>query len=284
MTIWEGKERLKEAINVLYDDRESNNIAVLTIEWISGKNKVEQLLQKESTLTDQQILLLKNALSRLSSGEPIQYIIGETWFMGLNFMVTKDVLIPRPETEELVDWVIQSTLPFQHKKINVLDIGSGSGCIPISLKKKVPFLQIQSIDISSSALAIANLNAEKIGVSIDFKEIDFLDTSTWSNIPPVDLIISNPPYIKEFEKKSMHQNVLEFEPHIALFVPDNDALLFYKAIYNFSKTHLLTNGSIYLEINETLGKEVVDLFSDAGTLVEIRKDMQGKDRMIKIQK
>ncbi len=284
MTIWEGKERLKKAINALYNDRESNNIAVLTIEWISGKNKVEQHLQKELTLTDQQIVLLKNAMAKLSSGEPIQYIIGEAWFMGLSFIVTKDVLIPRPETEELVEWILQSTLPFQNKKINVLDIGTGSGCIPISLKKKAPFLQIQSIDISSSALAIANLNAEKQNTLIDFKNIDFLDDSTWSNISPTDIITSNPPYIKESEKKLMHQNVLEFEPHTALFVPDNDALVFYKAIYNFSKTHLLPNGSIYLEINEVFGKEVVDLFSEAGTLVELRKDMQGKDRMIKVQR
>jgi len=284
MTILEGKERLKEAIVLLYDDRESNNIVVLMMEWITGKNKTDQHLQKESTLTDEQILLLNSAITRLSSGEPIQYIIGEAWFMSFSFMVTKDVLIPRPETEELVDWIIQSTLPFQNKKITILDIGTGSGCIPISLKKKAPFLQIQSIDISANALAVAKLNAENLKTSIDFKEINFLDYSSWSSLPPIDIIISNPPYIKESEKILMHQNVVAFEPHTALFVPNNDALIFYKAIYNFSKTHLLPFGSIFLEINEALGQEVVDLFSEAGTSVELRKDMQGKDRMIKVQK
>lgn len=284
MTILEGKERLKEATLALYDERESNNIALLMMECITRKNKTEQHLQKESTLTDQQILVLNKAFTRLSSGEPIQYITGEAWFMGFNFRVTKDVLIPRPETEELVDWIIQSTMPFQNKKISVLDIGTGSGCIPISLKKKAPFLQIQSIDVSSSALAVAKLNAEKLNTSIDFKEIDFLDDSTWSNISPLDIIISNPPYVKESEKILMHQNVLAFEPHTALFVPNNDALIFYKAINNFSKTHLLPFGSIFLEINESLGDEVFELFSEEGTSVELRKDMQGKDRMIKVQK
>ncbi len=284
MTILEGKESIKESINILYDERESNNITVLLMEWITGKNKIDQHLQKESILTDHQKLLLENALTRLSSGEPIQYIIEEAWFMGLNFRVTKDVLIPRPETEELVDWIIQTTLPFQNKKISVLDIGTGSGCIPISLKKKAPFLQIHSIDISSNALAIANQNAQKQNTSIDFKEIDFLDDATWRSMPSINIIISNPPYIKESEKNFMHQNVLAFEPHNALFVPNNDALIFYKAIYNFSKTHLLPYGSIFLEINELFGLEVVDLFSEAGISVELRKDMQGKDRMIKVKK
>ncbi len=284
MTILEGKERLKVATLGLYDERESNNIAVLLIEWITGKNKTEQHLQKESTLTDQQILLLNDALIRLSSGEPIQYVIGEAWFMGFSFNVKKDVLIPRPETEELVDWVIKSILPFEDKKISVLDIGTGSGCIPISLKKKAPFLQIQAIDISANALTVAGLNADKLNTSIDLNEINFLDDSTWSNINPIDIIISNPPYIKESEKMIMHQNVFAFEPHNALFVPNNDPLIFYKAIYNFSKTHLLPFGSIFLEINEALGQEVVELFSEEGTSVELRKDMQGKDRMIKVQK
>ncbi len=284
MTILEGKESIKESIITLYGERESNNITVLLMEWITGKNKIDQHLQKESILTDHQKLLLENALTRLSSGEPIQYIIEEAWFMGLNFRVTKDVLIPRPETEELVDWIIQTTLPFQNKKISVLDIGTGSGCIPISLKKKVPFLQIHSIDISSNALVIANQNAQKQNTSIDFKEIDFLDDATWGSMPSINIIISNPPYIKESEKKFMHQNIVAFEPHNALFVPNNDALIFYKAIYNFSKTHLLPYGSIFLEINEVFGLEVVDLFSEAGISVELRKDMQGKDRMIKVKK
>lgn len=284
MTIWEGKQRLKKAIALLYDERESNNISILSMEWIIGKNKVEQHLHKNLALTDQQILQFKNLLVRLSSGEPIQYIIGEVWFMGLNFIVTKDVLIPRPETEELVDWIIQSTKPINTKNLNVLDIGTGSGCIPISLKKKLPFLQIQSIDISSNALKIANLNAEKQNASIEFKQIDFLDQSTWIEIQSFDIIISNPPYIRIAEKDKMHQNVIEFEPHTALFVPNNDALIFYKAIHEFSKKHLLPFGSIFVEINEALGQEVVNLFSETGALVELRKDMQGKDRMIKVQK
>ena len=200
------------------------------------------------------------------------------------FYVNEHTLIPRPETEELVDWIIQSTLLFKNKKIRVLDIGTGSGCIPIYLKTKVPFLQIQSIDISAKALAVAKLNAEKLNTSIDFKEIDFLDEPTWSNISQVDIIISNPPYIKESDKEFMHKNVVAFEPHAALFVPNNDVLIFYKAINKFSKTHLKPYGSIFMEINEALGKEVVDLFTEAGASVELKKDMLGKDRMIKVQK
>lgn len=284
MTISEAKQSIVESIELLYEKRESGNIASIVMEWITKMNKTDMLLNKTVLLVPDQIKKINDFTNRLKLGEPMQYILGEAWFMGNRFKVSKDTLIPRPETEELVAWVLEDLKQIDFSQISLIDIGTGSGCIPISIKAKNPPVNIVAVDISNKAIKIAEENAAKLNCSIQFKVLDFLDESTWTKLEPVHIIVSNPPYIKELEKSAMHQNVVNFEPHQALFVPDNDALIFYRKILQFSKSHLLPGGSIYLEINESLGNEVVSLFSSSYELVELKKDIFEKDRMVKIQK
>lgn len=284
MTIQEGKQLIITSIASLYDERESGNIASLLMEWITGFNKVDQLLNKQSSLNEDEYNSLQKSLLKLSTGEPIQYIMGEAWFMGMPFKVTPDTLIPRPETEELVDWILQDLSLHAPTPLLVLEIGTGTGCIPISLKKKAPYLLIESIDINKGAVHTATENANLLETPIEITQMDFLDESNWEKFRPFHIIVSNPPYIKESEKSNMHPNVLEFEPAQALFVPDNDAVIFYRKIKLFSEQLLLPKGIIYFEINEQLAKDVQGLFEAENYLVELRKDLQGKERMIKVSK
>jgi release factor glutamine methyltransferase len=284
MTILEGKQFIIDSILDLYDQRESTNIASYIIEWITGMNKTDQAINKTTVLLPNQIGKIHSFSNRLKLGEPMQYIVEEAWFLGNRFKVSKDTLIPRPETEELVVWILEDLKQHTNNQIRLIDIGTGSGCIPISIKAKAPSLNIVAIDISRSAIEIASENAIQLNCSIEFKVFDFLDESTWAKLKPVHIIVSNPPYIKEIEKKSMHQNVLNYEPHQALFVPNNNALIFYQKILQFSLTHLLPGGSIYVEINESLGEEVVSLFSNSYELIELKKDFFGKERMVRIKR
>ncbi|MEI6264447.1 MAG: peptide chain release factor N(5)-glutamine methyltransferase [Sphingobacteriia bacterium] len=284
MTISEAKQSIINSILLHYDKREASNIASMLMEWITKMNKTDLLLNKNVLLLPDQINNINDFSKRLIIGEPIQYIIGEAWFMSNRYKVSKDTLIPRPETEELVAWVLEELQQHNLNHIHLIDIGTGSGCIPISIKVKAPSVNMVAIDISNHTIAIAEENAKQLNCSIQFKVLDFLDESTWSNLEPAHIIVSNPPYIKESEKSAMHQNVVDFEPHNALFVPNDDALIFYRAILRFSQSHLLPGGSIYLEINEALGKEVVALFSSSYPSVELKKDIFGKDRMVKIKK
>jgi len=218
-------------------------------------------------------------VSLLKLQKPIQYILGEADFFGLKFRVTPDVLIPRQETEELVDWIIKSTgnLP-----CTILDIGTGSGCIAISLAANLPNSKVSALDISLSALEVAKWNANTNKVSIAFNAVDFLDSNSVIPNKPFDIIVSNPPYVREMEKEQMKANVLDHEPHIALFVSNDDPLIFYRTIAERSKELLKPAGSVFCEINEALGYEVTKLFIRNGFKeVEIRKDLNGKDRMLK---
>jgi release factor glutamine methyltransferase len=200
----------------------------------------------------------------------------------MKFFVNENVLIPRPETEELVYWVGEESKKLTIKSQKLLEIGTGSGCISIVLKKELPGLLITSIDVSSGALEVAKKNAVTQEAEINFLVIDFLDEENWKRLPVFDIIVSNPPYIKQSEQSAMSSHVTGFEPSIALFVPDEDALLFYRNIASFAKTHLAQQGLVFLEINEALGKEVVELYEKEGYAVELKKDMQGKDRMLKV--
>ena len=214
----------------------------------------------------------------LSAGKPVQYVLGEAWFAGLRFIVNEHTLIPRPETEELIEWIkeIASSSP-----ISILDIGTGSGCIPITLKKMFPDWHICAIDLSEEALSVARENARQQGVAIDFMQMDFLNEENWKKLPTFDIIVSNPPYIKVSESMSMAKHVLDHEPHLALFVPDEDALIFYKKIATFGSSHLHNPGLVFLEINQLLGDAVADTFSAEQYSAEVRKDVHGNDRMVK---
>lgn len=282
MTTREAQQKAQLQLKILYDEREAINITEWVMEHITGKKRIDRLLDKQAMLTTSQELQLDMFLQELATHKPIQYVLGEAWFAGMKFFVNEHVLIPRPETEELVSWIVLESQKLKVKSQKLLDIGTGSGCIPVSLKKLWPEISVSSVDVSKEALEVAQKNADTLQAEINLLHFDFLNELSWDQLPVVDIIVSNPPYIKQSEHSNMSKNVLDFEPSIALFVPDEDALLFYRKIALFSKTHLSKYGSIFLEINEALGKEVVVLYESFGYKVELRKDMQGKDRMAKV--
>ncbi|MCW3118191.1 MAG: Release factor glutamine methyltransferase [Chitinophagaceae bacterium] len=282
MTIQEARKLLTGNLAGIYDSGEAENISDWVIEHVTGFDKKSCMADPNTVLSTPQVEQLQKATARLITQEPVQYVLNESWFCGFKFYVDNNVLIPRPETEELVEWII-SNLKFPLQKFNILDIGTGSGCIAISLKRKIRKAGVWGCDISDAALNIARLNAETLGAEINFLHIDFLNTSERNSLPAFDIIVSNPPYVPQKDKKQMHSNVLDYEPHTALFVPDNDPLIFYKAIADFGKTHLAATGSIFLEIHEDFGQDVKSLFLSKGYLTaEIKKDMQERERMMRI--
>lgn len=280
MKLQEANSQLIGQLSGVYENSEAENISDWVLEHITGKKRADRIINKEKTLTPQQALQLKQYLDRLLQHEPVQYVLNEAWFCGLKFYVDKNVLIPRPETEELVEWII-SDCKFPIHTLSILDIGSGSGCIPIALKKRLGKADVWSCDISPDSLKVANQNAVTLGINVNFIEFNFLNETEREKLPSFDIIVSNPPYIPQKDKENMNRNVTDHEPAIALFVPDNDALIFYKAIAAFGKNNLTGNGAIYMEINERLGEETAAMFQLNGYKTVIKKDMQGKERMIK---
>lgn len=268
-------------LTTIYDNDELKNVIDLVLEHITKMPRMEQVKSKLAYLTCTQLESIDAITERLKRNEPVQYVLGEVWFAGRKFKVNKNVLIPRPETEELVNWVLKESQKPKVKSQNILDVGTGSGCIPITIKKKLPLARITAIDVCSEALFTATENAIEHDVEVDFILLDFLDEEKWAALGQFDSIVSNPPYVKQSEKDTMHVRVKEFEPDLALFVPDNDPLLFYRKLSDFSLKHLKPGGSLFVEINEALGDTVVDLFMSAGFKnIELKKDMQGKDRMV----
>jgi release factor glutamine methyltransferase len=289
MTIQSAQQRVFVQLKGLYDEREAANITDWVMETLTGRKRIDRLLAKELVLSADVVARLDLILLELATHRPVQYVLGEAWFAGMQFYVNEHTLIPRPETEELVDWIsneyprLTGGQGISNREYRMLiDIGTGSGCIPIAIKKKLSGLAVTSIDVSKEALAVAKQNAEALQADINLLNIDFLDEAAWDQLPVFDIIASNPPYIKRSERKQMSRNVVDFEPAIALFVPDEDALLFYRKIAAFAKTHLSEGGSIFLEINEALGKEVVELYRIEGYEVALRKDLQGKDRLLHV--
>lgn len=278
MLIQEFKRHFFQELSGLYPETEIQSFFNILVEFKLHLSRIELALQHNFELNDDDFLFLQNVLSELKYQIPIQYIIGETEFYGLPFKVDKNVLIPRPETEELVDWIIQNHKN-QHN-IKILDIGSGSGCIAISLAKNLPKAKVSAIDISAEALNVAKNNAALNQVNVNFINSDIL---TIAKLPDVfDIIVSNPPYVRELEKDQMQQNVLANEPHIALFVKNENPLLFYDKIAELAKNHLTENGVLYFEINQYLGNETVELLKTKGFKnIEVKKDIYGVDRMVK---
>lgn len=280
MTVQEATYFILKQLRINYEEGEASQITDWVMEKITGSIKTERMLYKNSALTNDEEMQLRNFSERLMQHEPVQYVLNESWFCGLKFYVNKNVLIPRPETEELVEWVLSDNKN-SDTKLKILDVGCGSGCIPISIKSKLQKTEVWSCDISAEALAVAKRNAKILDAEINFLQLDFLDEEQWKQLPSFDIIVSNPPYVPENDKKKMQPNVLQYEPATALFVPDNDALVFYKAIAAFGKTHLNKSGSIYTEIHESLGEATMNIFQSAGFVSELKKDMQQKDRMVK---
>lgn len=262
----------------LYDNREAEQITHMVLEHITGMTRTERAINKLQELSSEQVDKVTFYGNELASGKPVQYVLGEAWFAGLRFLVNKHTLIPRPETEELVD-LMKRVVYF--KPISLLDIGTGSGCIPIALKKKFPLWNIQSVDLSAGALEVAKENAKLHEVEIDFVQMDFLNEHNWSSLGKFDVIVSNPPYIKISESSTMAKHVLDYEPHMALFVPDDDPVIFYKKIAAFGATHLNERGFIFLEINQSLGNAVSDAFMETHHYsTSVMQDLHGNDRMM----
>jgi release factor glutamine methyltransferase len=289
ITIKDVFEDYKQLNNV-YEKQEIAAITLLVISEITGLSKASIKAFPEKALSDKQAETLKNILIRLRTGEPVQYILGITEFYGLPFKVNPSVLIPRPETEELVEWILSSAAESQKLKVesteqfagDILDIGTGSGCIAISIKKNLPAVQVSAIDISEGALQTAKENAVLNEVDVKFINADILNIKSEIEVPKFKIIVSNPPYVTLEDKKQMHSNVTNFEPHSALFVPEHDPLLFYRTIADFALLNLQPNGLLFFEINESYGNETVDLLKEKGfTDIEKRNDMNKRVRMIK---
>lgn len=269
--IWTDK------LSALYSEREVRNILLLVLEDIFGFTRSELLVSKEIALSDAQLKDLDQISSRLQTGEPVQYVIGFTYFDDLKIGVAPGVLIPRPETEELVSWIHESIQ--SNRKLKIEDWCTGSGCIALALKNRMPDVDVTGMDVSPEALEIARSNAKDLHLDVSFELHDALNIEKAGK---VDVIVSNPPYIPWLEKAQMHQNVTGFEPDLALFVPDEDPLLFYRAIAEYASRNLEENGFLFFELHESFGEETKTMVEQLGfSSVEIRKDLQGKDRMLK---
>ncbi len=280
MTLIEARQQLLLCLFENYNSSEAEAIADMALESLTGLPRIERLMNKQMPISATQQSRLDEIIQQLGQHKPIQYIINETWFYGLKFTVNEAVLIPRPETEELVEWILKDVET--HLPSSIIDIGTGSGCIAITLKNKLPAVSISAVDIAAASLAVAKENEALNDVKIDWQQMNFLNESEWGRLGIFDVIVSNPPYVKQSEAETMLPHVLQYEPHVALFVPDNDALIFYKALAQFSKQHLAPNGALYVEINEALATEVEVLFKSNGfSTVKIKKDIQEKWRMVK---
>ncbi len=283
MTLKDFKNQFSLLLIEVYPQTEIDSFFFILLEEFLNFKRIDFILKPDFIIPLNLFIVLKKITKQLQQEKPIQYILGKTEFYGLPFLVDKNTLIPRPETEELVEWII---LEIKDKKASILDIGTGTGCISISLAKNLCNTHIYAIDISIKALKIAKKNALLNNVNISFFERDILtiDSLNFSNNPTIkfDIIVSNPPYIRELEKLEMNNNVLKNEPHLALFVSNDNPLIFYQKIADLAKNNLAKNGWLFFEINQYFGKETVKMLAEKGFInIELKKDIFGNDRMIK---
>jgi release factor glutamine methyltransferase len=263
----------------IYPKSEINYLIRIILHEVCGLSTTDIALRKFNDLSDTQLANIIEITSRLRNHEPIQYILGKAEFYDILLHVNPSVLIPRPETEELIDWILSEKKSFRH----ILDIGTGSGCIAIALAKNISKSEIDAWDISPEALEMAKANAKNNNVRINFSRVDVLHDEI--EYKTYDLIVSNPPYVAESEKQAMDSNVLDFEPHLALFVPDSDPLLFYRKIADIAIKLLISGGELFFEINRAKGSDIVSLLTQKGFAdVQLRKDLSGNERMIKAVK
>lgn len=283
MTISEFRSALKDTLQDFYSNSELDQLAKSLLMSRMNLNSTAYLLASEAEVSDEVLEQLRSDVQRLSMHEPLQYVLGNTSFYGLEIQCNPAALIPRPETEELVDWVLSEV---QLPSCALIDLGTGTGCIPLAIKAKRPSWQVSAIDVSQDALALARTNALSLVLDVHFEGADLLkDFSDLAIKDNFNVVISNPPYIPNADAMSMLPNVLNHEPHLALFVPDSDPLLFYRRIVAFSEQYLEKEGYVFVEIHEDLSEETIQLFHQAGFAnIELRKDLQGKPRMIKAQR
>jgi release factor glutamine methyltransferase len=278
--IKEYRTQFIQSLTSLYGEDEAESFFYLIVEEKQKLKRVDLALQPDLMFSEDEILVWNTILESLKLEIPIQYLLGKTSFYGLDFEVNSDVLIPRPETEELVDWIVQQSKVGNRKsKVKILDIGTGSGCIAISLAKNIPNAQVFALDVSEKALATAKKNAIMNEVNVMFLHQSILETEDLEQ--EFDIIVSNPPYVRNLEKEEIKKNVLEYEPHLALFVEDNDALIFYRKIAKLAQKNLSVSGQLFFEINQYLGEEMLSLLRNMNfETIELRKDIYGNDRMI----
>lgn len=317
MTVQQLTQQLLFSLFHIYEEREARNIADLVMESVTGWKRIDRIINKQVPVSKEMEILLAGYTQDLLRHKPVQYVLHEAWFYDMKFYVDEHVLIPRPETEELVRWVVEGVRSqelavgvglapalsepgdssrkagfgtsvleahqnHQVNHINILDIGTGSGCIAIALKKRLPAGRVYSCDVSKKALEVAAGNATANETQVAFLLCDFLNCAERNALPLTDIIVSNPPYIPHREMETMRQHVISYEPHLALFVTDNDPFLFYKEIAAFAKTHLMEKGQIFVEVHEDMGNAVSEVFRISGFEdLELRQDMQGKNRMLK---
>ena len=285
MLLKEIKNIFHLELDAIYGKDEVNSFFYLLIEHYFDLERFVLAIQPELLIDKRQETVIFQALSELKLEKPIQHIIGTSYFMDLEFKVNEHVLIPRPETEELILWILDDVKDVK-QSLTILDMGTGSGCIPISLDKNLTNAKVFGLDISADALKVAVENNRLLSANVNFFKADILsldkETVTKELDQKFDIIISNPPYVRELEKEEMQNNVIAHEPGLALFVPDEDPLKFYSAVVNFAADHLNEDGCLYLEINQYLGKETMSLLEESNfKTIELRKDMFGNDRMIK---
>ena len=286
MNIKKFRDYFNKILKKLYPTSEIDTFLFLLLEEYLNFKRIDVVLKSNFEISPEDLILLKSSTKLLEQEIPIQYILGKTEFYGFPFILNEHVLIPRPETEELITSILEKVLKTKtfhtnakEKQLKILDIGTGSGCIPISLKKSLPFAEITAIDVSNEALTIAKKNTVLNKVDINLTQQDILKTTSLNQL--YDIIVSNPPYVRESEKKEIKNNVLNNEPHMALFVKDNNPLVFYNKIAELAKNHLSENGTLFFEINQYLGKETVELIKLKGfNKIQLKKDIFGRDRII----
>ncbi len=290
MTIKQYRAHFNKSLKHLYPTSEIDSFFFLILEEYMGFKRIDIVLKSDFLIDKKSLNLMQIATKQLEQEIPIQYIIGKTEFFGLPFNINKEVLIPRPETEELVEQVLKEVSltkiyktttdeTTNEKQLKILDIGTGSGCIAISLKKQLPSSEISAMDVSDKALRVANKNALLNQVDINFIHQDILKTNYLDKL--YNVIVSNPPYVRELEKKEIKNNVLNNEPHLALFVDNKNPLLFYNKIAELAKKFLTKNGQLHFEINQYLGKETIKLLGEKGFKnIQLKKDIFGNDRIV----
>ena len=295
MDLSQAQKELAGVLEGRYGSREGALIADWVMEYLTGLRKLDRLVRKTEGLSTGALVSYERYKTELLAGRPVQYVLGESWFGGLKFFVDERVLIPRPETEELVDWVLAEAGEIgtgaqdagglgatAEGRSVLLDVGTGSGCIAIALSRGLPDTAVYAVDVSEGALTVARANATALGAMVEFRELNFLEEGSWAELPPVRWLVSNPPYIPAGERSTMAGHVVDAEPALALFVPDADALVFYRALGRFARQRLEADGALYAEIHEELGAAVREVLLQEGAReVVVRKDLQGKDRMIK---
>ncbi len=291
MLLKQYKTHFFDLLKNIQDEQEIESFFFILTEYLHNLKRIDVALNPDFEISDAAIEKWNAILAQLQQEKPIQYITREAWFYGLRFEVNENTLIPRPETEELVEWIIESQKSkVKSQKFEILDIGTGTGCIPISLKANLPHVNVSAIDVSEKALEVARRNAVSNKVEINFIQTNILEVEDLSQLQTpnfqlptsFDIIVSNPPYVRNLEKQEIKKNVLDYEPHLALFVEDTDALLFYRKIAQLALKNLAPNGLLFFEINQYLGKETVELLENLGFKnIELKKDIYGNDRMVK---